>query len=59
MLMCSQLIIICVERRDVRLWKDNSQHGINGRGKFLWYLKALAGTDGLDHLLNLAALVER
>ena len=39
--------------------EGNSQHGINVRGEFLWYLKALAGADGLDHLLNLAALVER
>jgi len=39
-LMCLQLIIIRVERGDIRL-------------------EALADADGLNHLLKLAALVER
>jgi hypothetical protein len=58
MLLCLQLIVICIKRGDVRLQvRTVSVKLFDKRGEL--YLETLASADTLDHLLQLASLIQR
>jgi hypothetical protein len=54
-----QLVVVCVQRWDVRLGGERISDCIRHRkGRFI-HLQSLANTDLRDELFNLASLVER
>ena len=58
MLLCLQFIVVCIEGGDVRLQvRAVSVELLHKSGKL--YLETLTSADGLDHLLQLASLIQR
>lgn len=56
-LICSQRIVVCLERGDVRLQMGAvSVELLDKRGKL--YLETLASADSPDHVLQLASLIQ-
>jgi hypothetical protein len=57
-LLCLQLIVVCIERGDVRLQVSAvSGEFLDKRGNL--YLETLASADTPDHVLQLASLIQR